>query len=190
MWRWVLGIVAAISLLLIGTCWFGYKKIAGAGNVASTTVAASTQQVWEYFTVPDSIIARQDSASTLWISRDSSLQVGDSVRMQSRAGGQTSSMTWTLDRMEPPTLLVWSARDDSLGYVVVQRTDSIIGQGDSVRIVSVFESPLMDSLGTGDSVSGMGRFMMRGLGNIATGGMRLAGEMELRALKLRIDGTP
>jgi hypothetical protein len=31
---------------------------------------------------------------------------------------------------------------------------------------------------------------MRGIGNIATGGLRLAGEMELRALKNRIEGTP
>lgn len=190
MWRWVLGIIAAIFLLLMGTCWFGYRKIAGGGNAATTTVAASAERVWDYFTVPDSILARQDSTTTLWISSDSALKVGDSVRMRSRTGERTTSMTWTLDRADPPALLVWTARDDSLGYAVVQRTDSIIRQGDSVRIVSVFDSPLMDSIRTGDSVSGMGRFLMRGIGNIATGGLRLAGEMELRALKKRIEGTP
>lgn len=190
MWRWILGIFAAIVLLLVGTCWFGYRKIAGGGNTATVTVAASPELVWSYFTEPDSILVRQDSNSTVVISSDSTLQVGDSIRMEGSAGSTSSSMIWVLDRIEAPRLLEWVARDDSLGYEIVRRTDSLVAQGDSVRIVSVFRSPLLDSARTADSVSGIGSALMGGIGNIATGGMRLVGEHELKQLKARIEGTP
>lgn len=186
MLKWILGILAVIILLVAGTCWYGYTKIAGAGDSTTVTVAATPELVWQYFTDPDSIAARQDSSATLQFSRDSVLQVGDTIRMISRAPGGRG-MAWVLEQREEPTMLVWAARDDSLGHEVIRRIDSLLPAGDSVRIVSRFSSPLLDSLRANDSTSGLSGRLMTGAGRMATGGMRLVAEQELNRLKDRIE---
>lgn len=191
MLKWIVGILGVIVLLLAGTCVYGYRKLTEGGGVATVTVAATPEHVWRLFTDVDSIRAWQDSLTILEFSTDSVLVPGDTVRSRSRSdGGRVQhDMAWVLDRAEAPGLLVWSARDDSLGHEIIRRTDSLVVLGDSVRIVSRFTSPMLDSIRGSDSIGGLGQRLVGASGRMATGGMRLVAQMELDRLEARL-GIP
>jgi hypothetical protein len=99
-------------------------------------------------------------------------------------------MRWTLEQMEAPQVLVWSARDDSSRVEIVRRTDSVVALGDSVRLVSVFASPAMDSISASDSVGGFGERLLNSAGKMAAGAMRRLAERDLGRLKARLEGSP
>lgn len=190
--KWILGIVLVLVVAVMGTCWYGYRKITSGGGVASVTVATTPERAWDYFTMPDSFRVWQDSGTTITFSTDSVLAAGDTVWLDSRTPGSATSnrMRWTLQRMEAPRLLVWSARSDSTAVEIVRRTDSIVTMGDSVRLVSVFETPAMDSISVSDSVGGIGERMLSGAGKMAAGAMRMLAERDLGRLKGRLEGSP
>lgn len=190
MLKWILGIILVLVVAVMGTCWYGYSKITSGGGVASVTVATTQERAWNYFTMPDSFQVWQDSTTTLTFSTDSVLMVGDTVWMQSRTPGSNASnrMRWTLQQMEAPRLLVWSARSDTSSVEIVRRTDSIVAMGDSVRLVSVFDTPAMDSIGVNDSIGGFGQKLLNSAGKMAAGAMRMLAERDLGRLKARLEG--
>jgi uncharacterized protein YndB with AHSA1/START domain len=190
--KWILGIVLVIIVAVMGTCWYGYKKITAGGGTAAVTVATTPERAWHYFTMPDSFRVWQDSSTTVRFSSDSTLAVGDTVWLQSREQAATTTrqrMMWVLERAEAPRLLVWAARDDSSKVEIVRRTDSLVAVGDSVRLVSSFTSPAMDSIRVNDSVGGMGGRLLSGAGKMAAGAMRMLAERDLARLKARLEGS-
>ena len=192
MLKWILGIVLVVIVAVMGTCWYGYQKITAGGGTAAVTVATTPERAWHYFTVPDSFRVWQDSGATVRFSNDTLLAVGDTVWLSDREQAVTNTrqrMMWVLERSEAPRLLVWAARDDSSKVEVVRRTDSLVAVGDSVRLVSSFTSPVMDSIRASDSVGGMGGRLLSGAGKIAAGAMRLLAEQDLARLKARLEGT-
>ena len=185
MLKWILGIVLVLIVAVMGTCWYGYSKITGGGGVTSVTVATTPERAWNYFAMPDSFRVWQDSASTVTFSTDSMLAVGDTVWLESRTPGSAASnrMRWVVQQMDAPRLVVWSARSDSSSVEIVRRTDSIVAMGDSVRLVSVFDTPAMDSMSVNDSVGGIGERLLSGAGKMAAGAMRMLAERDLGRLK-------
>jgi hypothetical protein len=192
MLKWILGIVLVLIVAVMGTCWYGYTKITSGGGIATVTVATTPGRAWNYFTMPDSVRVWQDSGSTVTFSTDSVLAAGDTLWLESRSPGSASTqrMRWTLEHMDIPRVLVWSARDDSSRVEIVRRTDSIVPLGDSVRLVSVFVSPAMDSISASDSVGGFGERLLSGAGKMAAGAMRMLAERDLGRLKARLEGSP
>jgi uncharacterized protein YndB with AHSA1/START domain len=189
MLKWILGTILVLVLAVMGTCWYGFNKITSGGGLATVTVATTPERAWHYFTMPDSLRAWQDSGSTVTFSTDSMLAVGDTMWLESRSPGapSTQRMRWTLEQMQAPQVLVWSARDDSSRVEIVRRTDSIVALGDSVRLVSVFASPAMDSISASDSVGGFGERLLNSAGKVAAGAMRMLAERDLGRLKARLE---
>jgi hypothetical protein len=190
MLKWILGIVLVIIVAVMGTCWYGYTKITEGGGTTAVTVATTPERAWQYFTMPDSFSTWQDSSTAVRFSTDSALAVGDTVWLESReqsASNTRQRMMWVLERAEAPRLLVWAARDDSTRVEIVRRTDSLVAVGDSVRLVSSFTSPVMDSIRVNDSVGGMGSRLLSGAGKMAAGAMRLLAERDLARLKARLE---
>jgi hypothetical protein len=116
--------------------------------------------------------------------------VGDTVWLEDREQSVSTArqqMMWVLERMEQPRLLVWAARSDSSQVEIVRRTDSLVAMGDSVRLVSVFDTPAMDSMSVSDSVGGFGERLLSGAGKMAAGAMRMLAERDLARLKARLE---
>jgi uncharacterized protein YndB with AHSA1/START domain len=185
--KWIVGILLALVLLVAGSCWFTYRRLASGGNVASVTVAATPDHVWRLLTVPDSLRTWYDTSSVLTTSADSALQVGDTLALSSRgAEPSATSFRLVLTRAEAPTLLVWDMVSDSggPGVVLLRRTDSIVALGDSVRIVSVMATPTIDSVT--DSLGGLGRRLANAGGRMAAGGFRMMAQHQLELLRERL----
>ncbi|HRP08080.1 MAG TPA: SRPBCC family protein [Gemmatimonadales bacterium] len=190
MLKWILIIIVLMMLVVMGTCWYGYRKMTEGGDTASITIATTPDRIWRYLTIPDSFAVWQDSTAVLGFSDDSLLSVGDSVRMGS--GGQASltqqkRMVWVMERALEPSVIAWAASDDSTGMVIVRRTDSLVPMGDSVQVLSRFEVPAMHPLATGDSIGGLGRKLMAGAGRIAASAGRIIAEQDLARLKARLE---
>lgn len=193
MLKWILGIILLLVVVVVGTCWYGYSKLTGAGQTASVIVATTPDRVWRYYTMPDSFRVWQDSSSRVTFSTDSAnLAVGDTVWLESQMRtptGSTSRMTWVLEQMDMPRTLVWAARDDSTRAEIVRRTDSIVVDGTVLRLVTVLASPAMDSIAASDSVGGLSGRLLKGAGKMAAGAMRMLAQADLERLKARLE-TP
>jgi uncharacterized protein YndB with AHSA1/START domain len=187
--KWIVGIILALVLLVAGSCWFTYRRLASEGNVASVTVAATPDHIWQLLTVPDSLRTWYDTASVLSTSTDSALQVGDTLRLRSRgeSAAERDAFQLVLRRADAPTLLVWEMVSDSAGpgAVLLRRTDSIVPMGDSVRIVSVMATPSIDSVS--DSLGSFGRRLVSAGGRMAMGGFRMMAQHQLELLRNRLN---
>jgi hypothetical protein len=190
MLKWILGGIAALALLLAGTCWYGYKRLTAGGDTARVAILTSPDRVWSHLIVLDSLRAWQDSSTTLTSTGDSVLEVGDTVRMESRVGSGVRTgnqrMLWVVSRVDSPRVVVWAARDDSTGMEVFQRIDSIGIAGDSVILSSRFASPVVDSLRQADS-GGLGQRILGGVGNMMSSAFRAMAERDLARLKARLE---
>lgn len=191
MLKWILGAVAALALILLGTCWYGYKQFTKGGDTAEVAIMASPERIWAYLTIPDSIRSWQDSSVTMTATSDSVLAVGDSLMLESvsqRSGtGPRHRLTWVVTRMNAPVAIDWAARDDSTGRVILRRTDSLAPMGDSVLVISRFAAPLTDSLRQGDSTGALASTFLSGASKLATAAMRTMAESELTNLKARLE---
>lgn len=192
MLKWILGAILALVVVLAGTCWWGYRKLTAGGDTARVAIAASPERIWTFLTVPDSMRAWQDSTTMFTVTSDSALAVGDTVEVATRTregtAQATSSMTWIVSRLEAPRIIVWTARDDSTGHVVIQRTDSIVAMGDSTVLFGTIGSPIMDSLGHADSTGGLARKFLQGGAKLMASSLRLVTEAEFERLKARLEG--
>jgi uncharacterized protein YndB with AHSA1/START domain len=186
MLKWVVGIVLALVLLVAGSCWYTYRNLTREGTVATVTVRATPEHVWALLTEPDSIRSWYDTAATVSFSTDSTLAVGDSIILRSTGSTRPGSgLVMVLDRAERPSLLVWGMRGDSVERVILERTDSIVAQGDSVRIVSVSSTPAITAMT--DSLGGFSRRLVGAGSRMAAGGMRMMVQRQLEALRDRLN---
>lgn len=193
MLKWILGIVAVLALLLIGTCWYGYRRLTEGGDTARVAMLTTPERVWHHLVHVDSLRTWQDSAATVTTTGDSVLAVGDTVRIETSFAGRATSaeqrMHWVVTRIDSPRVVVWAAIDDSTRMEIVRRTDSIAVAGDSVILTSHFGTPLIDSLRTADTGGGFARSLMGGVTKMASAAMRAIAERDLARLKARVE-TP
>lgn len=192
MLKWILGILGVLALLLVGTCWYGFRKLTSGGDSARVAIVTSPERVWHHLVYVDSLRTWQDSTARVSTTGDSVIAVGDTIRIESSFAGRATSaeqrMHWVVTRIDSPRVVVWAAIDDSTRFEVLRRTDSIATVGDSVILTSHFGSPLIDSLRAADSGSGLGRMLLGGATKMASAGMRAIAELDQARLKARLEG--
>lgn len=196
MWKWILGILAVIGIVVIGGAYFGYKKVTAAGDTLTMTVGGSQEHVFALLATPDSMAAWVESAKVTRPLGQGMLRVGDTLVLDDpgrQIGGTRQNMDWVVREISPPNILALEMRSDT-GKVtgsMMTRRDSLVSQGDSTIIVSTFATPFMDSLGTAvkDS-SKVGSALMGGASKMMVGALRLVYENDLTRLKAHVEGKP
>lgn len=189
MLKWILIILGVIIVGLLGTCFWGYKQLTGGGGTAEVVVATTPERAWAWLNTGDSVAALSDSVTTVSWTGTGSFAAGDTIRMRSvaAAGAAQSSFEWIVTRVDSPSVRVLSAFQDTLPAAVLQRIDSLIPMGDSLRISSTFTLPLFDAGGQSDSVGRLGGALLSGTGKMMQGAMRLTTQLELDRLKARLE---
>lgn len=195
MWRWILGGLAVLALVLLGTCYFGFKKITAGGDTVTTTVAGTPERVFALLATPDSMSTWVASGKVMSPLGRGLLAAGDTLMMDDpgrSVGSAKQNVDWLVREVRAPYLLVLEMRQDSAGQgmrPILTRRDSLVAMGDSTRIISTFSAPLMDSMATvvRDS-SRMGGAIANGAGKFVVGAMRLVHESDLSRLKAHAEG--
>ena len=199
MWKWMLGILAVILIVVAGTCFYGYKQLTGGGNSVSITMAGTPERIFAAIATPDSMALWMTASQIEGPFGKGLLAAGDTLRLRQPAmkGDSTSEVKtsftgdWVVREVSAPTLMVMEMVSDSAGVhrVVLVRRDSLAAFGDSTTVVTTFSSPMLDSLSTsvGDS-SRVGSSMLSGASKLMLGAMRFATEAELKLLKARVEG--
>lgn len=193
MLKWIVGILLALVVVVAGTCWYGYTKLTAGGDTATVVIATTPERAWSYLSDPDSLAVWQDSTGAVRVWSDSTpgLALGDSMwigRLDNTTRNVRRDMAWVLTRLESPTVLEWSAVDDSTGVAFMRRTDSLAARGDSVEIRITYTATLFDSLRAADSVGGITGRLLGGTSAVMVSAMRLTSEGQLAGLKARLEG--
>ncbi|MES2123528.1 MAG: hypothetical protein V4503_02450 [Gemmatimonadota bacterium] len=196
MWKWILGGLAIVAVLLAGTCFYGYKQLTAGGDTLTVTMAGSPDRIFASLATPDSMAAWVASAKVTRPLGKGMLAVGDTLVLDDpgrQIGGNRQNMDWIVKEVAPPYLLVLAMRPDTgkLNGVLMERRDSLVAMGDSTAVISTFTTPMMDSVGTvtRDS-SKMGGAIVAGASKVMVGALRLVYESDLKRLKARVEGTP
>jgi hypothetical protein len=189
MLKWVLIIVGVILVGLLGTCFWGYKQLTGGGGTAEVTLASTPERAWAWLNTGDSVAALADSVTTVTWTGTGAFAVGDTIRMRSvaAAGAAQSNFEWIVTRVDSPTVRVLSAFQDTLRAPVLERIDSLVPVGDSLRISSTFTLPLFGAENRPDSMGKLGGAILSGTGKMMQGAMRLTTQLELERLKARLE---
>lgn len=188
MLKWIIGVLLLLVAVVVGTCWVGYVKLTEGGNAAAVRIATSPERAWRYLSDPDSLSRWQDSTGgvRIWSDRAVGLALGDSMwigRLEETSGDVRRDMAWVVTRLAEPTVVVWSAVDDSTGMAFMRRTDSLTALDDSVEVRITYEATLFDSLRTSDSVGGLTGRLLGGTSAVMVSAMRLTSEGHLARLK-------
>lgn len=148
MWKWIVGGAAVIVVLLIGTCWYGYKKLTAGGDSVTVAIAAAPDRVFASLSNPDSMALWMGDRSKVIAPHHGMLSVGDTLHIQTGAPGRSAQQyIWIVNAVTPGQLLALEMRSDT-GGVFATRRDSLIGRGDSTIIVSTIAAPMIDSMRT------------------------------------------
>jgi uncharacterized protein YndB with AHSA1/START domain len=189
MWKWIVGAAAVILVLLIGTCWYGYRKLTAGGDTASVAIAASPERVFASLADPDSMAAWMGAGSRVTAPHHGLLAVGDTLRVETAADSRSRQQyIWIVNDVMPDRLLVLQMRSDT-GGVFATRRDSLVPRGDSTIIYSTIASPMIDSMRTqrGDTGSRMRGALLNFGSKVLISAFRLASENELKHLKARLE---
>ncbi len=189
MLRWILIGAAVLVVAVMGTCYWGYRQVIADGNTATVTVATTPTRAWTYLTDVDSLATIIDSTMTLTTTGARALAVGDTLRLRERSGSNrpASSMTWRVTGLDSARVRQLSTGIDTAQKASLQRIDSVLTVGDSVRISSTVLAQGMERIAASDSVGKVGGMVMTGATRLMIGGMRLMAQHELDRLKLRLE---
>jgi hypothetical protein len=194
MWKWIVIALLAIIVLLGGTCYAGYRRVAGGGNVVQVAMAATQDRVFAALTHPDSLAVWMPPATMIASTGKGAFQPGDTIRIAppsiAEDANRRNGEVWVVREVHAPTLLVVDGvQFDVLGYpsVLHTRYDSLVAIGDSTRVVSTFRQHARmrnASLDTGGppppAVLGMAE-------KLIVGSSRIRFESELRRLKTHVE---
>lgn len=196
MWKWILGGLAVLGIVVVAGAWFGYQKMTAAGDTLVVTIAGSPERVFASLATPDSMAAWVASAKVTRPIGKGMLVAGDTLVLDDpgrRIGTPRQNMDWVVKAISAPNLLVLEMRPDTgrVQSTLMMRHDSLVAHGDSTTITTTFSTPFMDSVGaaTRDS-SKMGSAIVAGAGRVMVGALRLVHEADLKRLKARVEGTP
>src|SRR5258708_31058582 len=151
--KWVLGILGAAVVVVCFAAWYGYRALqnfAQTGPNAAVVIGAPASRVFASIAVADSMTEWRSEGLGIRSSRRGVLQVGDTVRTQTRGpsapNSRRSNSTWVVTAMIPNVLLALEVRNDSTGATVFMRRDSLVSRGESTGAVTTFTAPVLDSL--------------------------------------------
>ncbi|MEP6591836.1 MAG: hypothetical protein ABJC19_11690 [Gemmatimonadota bacterium] len=196
MWKWILGGLAVVAVLLAGTCFYGYKQLTSAGDTVTVTMAGTPERVFASLATPDSMAGWIASAKVTRPLGQGMLAVGDTLVLDDpgrQIGATRQNMDWVVKQIDPPYLLVLAMRPDTgqVNSILMQRRDSLVVVGDSTTVISTFTTPYMDSVGTATRDSSrMGGAIVDGASKVMIGALRLVHEGDLKKLKVRVEGKP
>jgi uncharacterized protein YndB with AHSA1/START domain len=195
MWKWILGIIAALCLLVLVGGWWGYKamqKNLSPDGTERVTIAGTPSRVFAALANGDSVPKWMANGNSVTSTRHGPLAVGDSllVAMKSGFGVPQRPMTWQITEVVPDHLLAFQLVSDSTRRVIAIRRDSLVAAGDSTNIISTVASPLIDSIQTAranpkqpktsDAIVGLGS-------TIVISAFRMQSKLDLLQLKAHIE---
>lgn len=193
MWKWVGGCLVVVAVLVTAAMIWGYRTMKSSlapDGSATVTIGAPPARVFASIAHGDSAATWMAQGSTVLASRHGPLVPGDTLRieMNSRIPAPQQAMIWRVKQVARDTLLVLELLSDSTHGVIATRRDSIYAVGDSTRVVTRLLSPMLDSMGTGESkVKRAGR---GGFGpDFLLSMFRMQSKLELMRLKGRIEGA-
>jgi uncharacterized protein YndB with AHSA1/START domain len=194
MWKWIVGALLALVVLVAALGYYGYRKVtkfASGGDSTSVMIDASPDRVFASLANTDSLAVWMGEESMITASRSGALVVGDTVHVES-ARVRAGRSSWVVSEVVPNQLLVRQLLSDTTSHIVATRRDSLVPAGDSTRIISTINSPLMDSIRTqsGDTVSRMGNAVLDFSAKMLISVFRAASAEELKKLKAHIEGKP
>jgi uncharacterized protein YndB with AHSA1/START domain len=187
MLKWIASGCLVIVLIVAGVMYFGYRKmssLAEQGPAVTVAIAATPERVFASLANADSIAQWRTSVRTS--GRTGLLRVGDTIRERDRQASDSADallVSWVVDTIVPNQLLVMRATQSGKGNLNGIRRDSVAGVGDSTHVTSSVVLTFPDSMQAPPAARATALKFMGA-------GMRLATEMELKALKARIEGGP
>ena len=187
MWKWIVGVVVLIVVILAGTCYYAVRKLNEKGNSTQVTIGASQEKVFAALADADSLVVWMEPGSVIPTGHGL-LKVGDSVILaSSRRPNSTRRMIWVVTEVRRPEILAIEIRGDSSDQAGLVRRDSLSTVGDSTVLTSTFTSPVMDSMRAqrGDTNT-RGGLIERTFTSI----MRMMAEGEIARLKAHMEGKP
>lgn len=196
MWKWILGILTVLIIVVVGGAYLGYKKVTAAGDTLTMTIAGTPERIFASLATPDSMAAWVASAKVMRPIGKGMLVAGDTLVLDDpgrQIGGTKQNMDWIVREISAPNLLVLEMRPDTgrVKSTLMMRRDSLVAHGDSTTIISTFSAPFMDSVGTATKDSSkMGGAIVAGAGKVMIGALRLVHESDLVRLKARVEGKP
>lgn len=192
MWKWILGAVVLVVLLIGSGMWYGFRKMTQLANGDSTvtlTIGGTPERVF-------ASLANGDSVGDWMVggrvrpSRAGQLRNGDTLYMQPRDTSRGQHMAWVVGEVVPGKSFALQLASDTLNMIAVSRRYTMMAQGDSTVIFSTVTSPMMDSVKRAQS-GGKNATMMEFASKMMVGAMRMQNQLELKQLKNRIErGVP
>jgi uncharacterized protein YndB with AHSA1/START domain len=194
MWKWIVGILVALCLLVLVGGWWGYQAVQknlSPDGTERVTIAGSPTRVYAALANGDSVPKWMANGNTVTSTRHGPLAVGDSlqVAMKSGFGVAQRPMTWQITEVNPDHLFAFELVSDSTHRVIAVRRDSLVAAGDSTNIISTVASPLMDSIQTARSTAKpQTRDAIVGLSStIIISAFRMQSKLDLLQLKAHIE---
>jgi hypothetical protein len=195
MWRWILIVIAVVILALAGTCYAGYRRIAGGDNVVTTAVPVDASRAFTLLTDRDSLLEWLPEGTTLSPARHGRLQAGDTLRVaaptrRNVSTGRASQLWIVRDVNAPSVLAVEGIEFDpgGLPHPAFTRRDSVVAAGDSTVIISTFVgfpllSPPESAAAAGNVVTSS---LLTAADRMRLGAARLMWQAQLRRLGQRL----
>jgi len=185
MWKWIVGAVLVVIVVLAGTCYYAVKKFGESGNSTQVAIGARQERVFSAMADADSMAAWMPPGA-ITLHGHGQFKPGDTLEVSSGKRPE-DSIGWIVTEVKAPYLVVLEVRGDSSNRAGLLRRDSLATVGDSTIVTSTFTSPAMDSLraARGDT-SSRGSFFERAFTSL----MRVIAEGQLQRLKAHIEGTP
>jgi uncharacterized protein YndB with AHSA1/START domain len=190
MWKWILGAVVLIVLLIGSGMWYGLRKmsaLASGDSTATLTIGATPDRVFASLANGDSIGDWMVSGRVR-PSRNGLLRRGDTLYVEQRDSARAGRMAWVVTDVSPGKAFSLQLEGDSLNIAAISRRYTILAQGDSAVVFSTVTSPMMDSVRRVEA-GGSNSSMMAFASKMMLGAMRMQNGLELKQLKARIEGT-
>lgn len=190
MWKWVLGAVVLVVLLIGSGMWYGFRKmsaLASGDSTATLTIGATPDRVFASLANGDSI-GDWMVGGRVRPSRSGPLRPGDTLYVEQRDTANGQRIVWVVGDVTPGKSLALRLEADTMNIVAISRRYTVLAQGESTVVFSTVTSPVVDSV-RAESKEGSST-MMELVSRMMLGAMRLQNQMELRQLKARIEGVP
>jgi uncharacterized protein YndB with AHSA1/START domain len=151
MWKWIVGILVALCLLILVGGWWGYQAVQknlSPDGTERVTIAGTPARVYAALANGDSVPKWMANGNVVTSTAHGPLAVGDSLQVAMKSGFGVSQrpMTWQITEVIPDHLFAFQLVSDSTHRVIAIRRDSLVAAGDSTNIISTVASPLMDSI--------------------------------------------
>jgi hypothetical protein len=187
MWKWIVGVLLVVIILIGGTCYRTFKMVTSGGGTASVTVAGNAEHVFAALSNADSMQAWMSAGMMVTPLGRGPLKVGDSIQIARRGIGSDSSIgatakIWVVREITPPTRIIFDAVGfTSVGapYVEATRRDSVVAMGDSTMVFSSFTDVKLPNGMAAGADSGMSGVAQK----LLLGTKRIEAEGTLRMLK-------